>query len=235
MRTGGYSIWYICLMQRQPMGRGLLASMILMNYWPFFYALFTLVLSWELPATRSQKVLCLIALTYIVPPLLCRLTVLFFGKPAATNRVGSRGYWVWWFTAQCQAVFLRFPALEEIIRMVPGLYSLWLRFWGAEVGNWIYWGPGVKIVDRPFVHIEDLAVIGFGSQISSHGYFFPPGELESGAPSVQFGIPVVRKRAIIGGISGLSPGSEVAENELLPASMLLAPFYLWKEGRRHAR
>src|SRR4051794_33133482 len=61
-----------------------------------------------------------LAWIYLLPPLICRLTLFVFGYPQGrglTQR--DRAYKVWWFTFQWQILFNRLPWLEEILRLVP--------------------------------------------------------------------------------------------------------------------
>src|SRR5207253_10465551 len=98
-------------------------------------------------------VACGTALVYLLPPL---ATALVRPRSLLKNSrcsAGSREFLRWWYATQWQVMFNRFPALEEVLRMVPGLYSTWLRLWGAQVGGLVYWSPGVRVFDRPFLHI----------------------------------------------------------------------------------
>ena len=65
-------------------------------------------------------------------------------------------------------IFCRLPMLEEIMRLVPGLYSLWLRLWGARVGRLTYWGAGLRILDRSFLHIGDDVIFGAAVRLNPH-------------------------------------------------------------------
>ena len=57
---------------------------------------------------------------------------------------------------QLQVLYSAFPAL----RLVPGLYSAWLRLWGSRVGRAVYWTPQVKITDRGLLKVGDGVVFG---------------------------------------------------------------------------
>jgi hypothetical protein len=209
------------------------------NYWPFCHLVLAMAPLW-VPGqlSLSTRIGLTMGLLYFAPPLFCRLLLIIFGEPRSGARTGSRGFMVWWMTAQIQTVFVRFAFLEEILRIVPGFYSAWLRLWGARIGKFVYWGPQLKVMDRPFLNIEDFAVIGYGVGFTSHHLnpvVKPDGQKAMGEMELVFGIPTVRKNAVLGGLSGMGPGSEVAESELLPSTMLLAPGYLWKDGRRRAK
>ena len=159
---------------------------------------------------------------YLLPPLLARLTVLIGGTPQCRESVPSRGSYVWWICTQLQVVFMRFPMLEELLRLVPGLYSMWLRLWGARVGALVFWSPAVLVADRPFVEIAERAVLGYGSKITAH--LLQQGR-DGEAFSLMFGIPKIGPGAVLGTMSGMGPGSEVAAGETLMATTALPPFH----------
>jgi hypothetical protein len=172
-----------------------------------------------------------IAWLYLAPPLGCRLLFFLFGKPPVRTPAFSRPFFVWWATVQLNALFVRFPAFEELLRLFPGFYSSWLRLWGAKVGRLVFWGGRLTLLDRSFVEIGDDVMVGFGVFITPHFVSrLPDGSLE-----LTIAAPKVGDRALLGGGSGLAPGCEVAPGEMLPATLGLAPFYLWKEGRRRRK
>jgi acetyltransferase-like isoleucine patch superfamily enzyme len=208
-------------------------KIILINYLPFLNLLllvggviglyFADVLGWVSAAFA-------LAMIYVYPIVVTRLIFAFLGKPNSRTKVFSPEFYAWWASLQMQMHFIRFPIFEEALRMIPGLYSFWLRCWGARIGKYTYWGARAKIMDRPFIQIGDYAVIGYGAGFTSHHFNMAYGK----DPEFIFGEPVVGDYAIMGGMSGLAPGAEVAPGETLPSTLGLAPFYIWKEGRRHS-
>lgn len=170
-----------------------------------------------------------LAWIYLLPPILVRSIYFIFGKPNGTYTVHDRGFWVWYFGAQMQSLYLRFAFLEEILRSFPLLYSNWLRLWGAQIGKNIYWAPCVRVIDRTHLKIDDLVLVGYGASFTGHHLNLVNGEMK-----LVVAAPHVEERSVLGGMSGMSPGSVVSKGELLPSTMGLAPFYLWKSGRRHA-
>src|SRR5262245_37148763 len=111
----------------------------------------------------------------LLPPLVCRLTLLLFGMPhgrALTQE--SRAYKVWWFVQQWQVPFNRLPWIEELMRLVPGLYALWIFLWGGRVSPLVYWAPGALVIDRPLVIVEAGAVIGAGAGLAGHAGTLAP-------------------------------------------------------------
>ncbi len=73
-----------------------------------------------------------VALLYVLPPVTARIVMALFGKPQGRDlRQDSTAFKVWWVLLQLQMPFNRIPWLEELLRLVPGLYPFWLNLWGA--------------------------------------------------------------------------------------------------------
>jgi hypothetical protein len=179
-------------------------------------------------ATQATSVGAAIAIAlawiYLLPPLICRMAMLMFGVPqgrALTQQ--HRAYKVWWFTYQWQAVFNRLPWLEELLRLVPGLYALWLFLWGGRVSPLVYWAPGSLVVDRPLVIVETGAVIGGYTGLVGHvGTLAPDGSYR-----IDIAAPRVGRGAMMAARSGLSAGAELAPGQMLPAGRLIRSFRRW--------
>lgn len=45
---------------------------------------------------------------------------------------------------------------------------MWLRLWGSQVGQQVYWTPGLEIADRGLLSIGDRVVFGHRVGLSSH-------------------------------------------------------------------
>jgi acetyltransferase-like isoleucine patch superfamily enzyme len=125
-------------------------------------------------------------------------------------------------------VFCRIPALEEVLRLVPGLYSQWLRLWGARIGRFTYWSAGTLITDRSFLSIGDYVVLGAGVRLNSH-VLAPDsdGTVELLLASIKIG-----DRVMVGGYSLLTAGTEIASGENTRAFLISPPFSSWKAGKR---
>jgi hypothetical protein len=167
------------------------------------------------------------AVLYLVPPLAVAAARPRAHLTSARVRVGSREFFRWWYTAQWQIVFNRFPQLEEALRLVPGLYSAWLRLWGARIGGLVYWSPGLSIYDRPFVEVGSRVVIGADTKLSPH--LLARGA--AGATELVLAPIKIGRDAMIGGSSLLPAGVCVGECEQTPGARPLAPFSQFKNGR----
>ena len=120
-------------------------------------------------------------------------------------------------------LFLRFPATEEIIRLIPGCYSLWLRLWGSRIGSLTYWAPRTTILDRGFLNIGDNVVFGAGVKLNPH-------VIEKG--NLLLAPVMIGDRASIGGYSLLTAGTVISPNDTVRAFLISPPFSKWKDNKR---
>ncbi|MFP5457235.1 MAG: hypothetical protein ACLGG7_00745 [Bacteriovoracia bacterium] len=193
---------------------------IAINYFPFFFAVGLVTVGWHVSWWLS------LALLYLLPPLMARLLLAFCQKPHVTNVVPSKESYLWWALTQLQVPFMRFPVLEEVLRMVPGCYSGWLRLWGGKVGKYVYWSAKVLVADRPFVDIGERVVFGYGAKVTAHLL-----SQKRKQPKLVFGIPVIGDRAIIGSLAIVGPGARVEDDETLRATEALAPFHVLRKNQ----
>lgn len=211
-----------------PLGHRL--KMVALGYIPFLH-LAAVVATLALPLLgyfpRPWAWLAL-AVLYLAPPLASRAASLFVPLPEGRFDVGSREFLRWWFHAQWQVIFNRFPFLEEGLRMVPALYSLWLRLWGSRVGALVYWTAGVTVLDRPCLQIGDRVVFGAGVVMTPHT-LMPDA---SRRLMLSIGPIVVGSDSLVGGGAVLAPGVKIGPGELVPAFSRLQPFSEWQSGRR---
>lgn len=163
---------------------------------------------------------------YIVPLVPGRLLRASLRSAPPEIPTGSRDFLRWWASFQCQVLFLRFPVFEEILRLIPGLYSLWLRGWGSRIGRLTYWAPQTLILDRGFLDIGDHVIFGAGVRLNPH---VMERDLE---PLLRLAPVRIGDGAMIGGYSLLTAGTEIAAGEATRAFLISPPFSRWKNGRR---
>ena len=166
---------------------------------------------------------------YLLPPLAARVAMGLCGVPQGESLTqDSRAYKVWWFLTQLQVLFNRFLVFEEVLRIVPGLYALWLNAWGARVSAVVYWGAGAMVVDRQSVCVGRGVVIGMRAVISGH--------LASKDANGDFQVTLARVEigdgVLIGANAGIAPGCTIASGEEVPAATFLRPYTQWTNGRR---
>ncbi len=170
------------------------------------------------------------AVLYLLPPLLAGAVRVLFTVPAGRTPVGTNAFLVWWALANLQMLFCRLPFLEELLRLIPGVYSLWLRLWGARIGRLTYWGAGLQILDRSFLRIGDDVVFGAAVRLNPHVLH----RNEQGEMELLLAPIVIEDRAIVGGYSLLTAGTEIAAGECTRAFTISPPFNRWENGQRFA-
>ena len=204
---------------------------LLINYWTIFQVVLiglTLGIPW---ARFRWRLLAGLLLLYLVPPLAARIIRCLAPIREGRIPIGRRDFFVWWALFNLQVIFCRFPALEEVVRLVPGLYGVWLRLWGARVGRLIYWGAGLRILDRSFVQIGNGVIFGATVRLNPHVLARnKKDELELILAKVTIG-----NEALIGGYSLLTAGTEIAPGECTKAFLISPPFSQWKGGVRVAK
>jgi hypothetical protein len=198
------------------------------NYIPLFHVIAivaVLVIPW---AAFVWRVFVAVGVLYLLPPLIARCILLLW--PIRAERIGvpSRDYFVWWVLLNLQIIFCRLTILEEAMRLVPGLYSVWLRLWGARIGSFTYWAAGLRILDRSFLDIGDGVAFGAGVRINPHVM----AENEDGEIELMLAIVTIGHRAIVGGYSLLTAGTRIEDDETTRAFLISPPFSHWKNGKR---
>ncbi len=160
---------------------------------------------------------------YLAPPFFARLLLARFGRPEGRLTQEMPAYRVWWALTQLQMIFNRLPALEETLRLVPGLYALWIFLWGGRLSPFAYVAPGVKIIDRPLVDIGRGAVLGFSARLAGH---IASRDID-GRWFVVVAPCVVEDDAVLGGESAMAPGTRLRAASVLPYGRKIGIFGQW--------
>lgn len=168
---------------------------------------------WLMLAPGWARGAALFAHLYVVPVACYRLHQALWPIAEGCARLDQPDVYVpWWGGHMFQLPYAAFPQLESALRLIPGLYGVWLRAWGARVGKGVHWTPQVDISDRGFVDIGDHAVIGHRVGLYAHVVARRPGgELRVLLRRVRIG-----PGALVGAYSRCGPGAEVAPGEQLP-------------------
>jgi hypothetical protein len=173
---------------------------------------------WFCLARNAWALPCALAVLYLVPPLTFRLHQLCWPLDEGTRRLIGGGYEPWWGGHQIQALYIAIPTLEALLRLVPGLYSAWLRLWGSRIGRGVVWTPCVDIVDRSMVEVGDRVVFGHYAAVSGHLINPTRGNMVLYVERVRIG-----DSAFIGAGSVLGPGVVVANGALVKAGAHVYP------------
>lgn len=202
--------------------------LLLLNYIPLLHAGSVLWLLASPARPLGARIGWALALLYLFPPLAGRVVRALIKMPEGRIALGTRAFFGWWTLLQLQAVFCRLTFLEEAMRLVPSLYSNWLRLWGARIGRLTFWSAGTVILDRSFLEIGDDVVFGAGVRLNAHVLARNAhGDLELLLGTIRIG-----DRATVGGYSLLTAGTEIAAGEMTRAYLISPPFSRWQGGRR---
>jgi hypothetical protein len=205
--------------------KGVQLAMLLLNLLPLLHAVGTIACFFA-PLSWPGRIGLAAAVLYLAPLIPGRLLRESLRKAPPEILIGTPDFLRWWACFQCQVLFLRFPSLEEVLRSIPGLYSLWLRLWGSRIGKLTYWAPRTIILDRGFLDIGDHVVFGAGVRLNPH-------VMERDETSLLKLAPIkVGERALVGGYSLLTAGTEIADDEATRAFLISPPFSRWKDGKR---
>lgn len=193
----------------------------LLTWWPAFVLLLTGLATVLFILRPSVWTVPLPLLTlYALPLLAHRLLQRVHPVRPGVEKLVSSSFSPWWASHQLQWVYLAFPALETLLRAVPGLFSLWLRAWGSEVGARVYWTPHITVADRSLLVIGDQVVFGHRVAMSSH--IIKP--TRDGADLLCVIRPVrIEAGAFIGAGAVLGPGAVVRQGAMVEAGTIVAP------------
>ena len=161
---------------------------------------------------------------YGFPVLSYRLHSQIYPLNSGVSYLQGSHYSPWWGSHQFQLIYIAFPALETCLRLVPGLFSVWLRLWGAQIGKQIYWTPALEIADRGLLTIGDGVV--FGHQVGLYSHVIKPRRnnlmlylkpITIGAGSFIGAGSYIGPGATVTAGSFLAAGSEIYPNETIKA------------------
>ena len=167
-----------------------------------------------------------LAALYFLPLACARLALLVHPLRPGKIPIGTRAYYVWWFVFCTQNLYNRFPQLEEVLRCLPGVYSLWLRLWGAKIGRLTYWSAGTIVLDRPLLVVGDHCGFGVGVRLAAHVHVENELWLEP---------PVVEGHVVVGAYSLLGPGTVLKANQSTKAFLISPPYSVWQDNKRIAK
>ena len=121
---------------------------------------------------------------YLVPPLLGRGLMRVFGVPNGVFTQDDRRFRVWWALLQLQMVFNRLPMLEEMLRLVPGLYPLWIAL-AAHMVTRTPEGRWSVTLAAPIV--EEDAILGGSAEMGPGARLLSGAQLPAGRRLGPFG------------------------------------------------
>jgi hypothetical protein len=175
-------------------------------------------IGWGVTRPGPWPAAALVAILYLVPVAAFRVHQALWPMKIGATHLGARRYVPWWGVHQAQLVYLALPALEALLRLVPGLYSAWLRLWGARVGRRVYWTPLVDIGDRSLVDIGNDVIFGHRVMLYAHVISRSKDKLVLYVKPI-----VVGDGAFVGACSVIGPGARIAPGKLIVAGSHVYP------------
>lgn len=157
------------------------------------------------------SVLGALAAVYLLPVVCYRLFVIAYPLEPGLSNLAEKRFSPWWASHQIQLIYTAVPALEAVLRMIPGAYSIWLRLWGSRIGSSVYWTPRMEIHDRGLLHIGDGVV--FGHKVELYGHTVTPKRQRL---LLYTGLVTVGAGAFVGAGSRLAPGVVVEPGAVVP-------------------
>ena len=191
---------------------------LLLSFFPATVLLLALAaIAWLWVAPSAIAGAALLFVLYGLPLCIYRLHNWLYPLVEGTSYLRDKTYSPWWGSHQLQQIYIAVPILETLLRLVPGIFSLWLRLWGSEIGKGVYWTPAIEIADRGLLKIGDRVV--FGYRVGLYGHVVKPkrDNLLLYVKTVEIG-----SNAFVGAGSVLGPGAVLSEGSYLPAESRLS-------------
>ncbi|MEL7034621.1 MAG: acyl transferase [Cyanobacteria bacterium J06592_8] len=164
------------------------------------------------------NIFCLIFTLYGIPLIVYRIHHLFYPLEPGVSYLLGKKYSSWWGSHQIQIIYIAFPILEIILRLIPGFFSTWLRLWGAKIGKNIYWTPKLEVSDRGLIEIGNNVVFGYGVQLYSHVIKPKNDNLMLYIKKITIG-----NNVFIGAGCRLGPGVNIKDQTFIPVTTDLYP------------
>lgn len=155
---------------------------------------------------------------YIFPLISFRILNLLSPIKEGVTDILNDNFSPWWAGHQIQSLFIAVPFIESILKIIPGLFSLWLRAWGSKIGRNIYWTPGTTHYDRNLLIIGDGVV--FGERSTTVCHVITP---KDGKALLRIKCIEIEKRAFVGAGSVISPGVIIESDVMVKAGTNVYP------------
>ncbi|MGK7940319.1 MAG: acyl transferase [Crocosphaera sp.] len=147
---------------------------------------------------------------YGFPLIIYHIHQYFYPFTEGISYLKGENYNPWWGTQQIQIIYNTFPLLERILHLIPGVFSIWLRLWGAKVGKNVYWVPTVSIIDRGLLEIGDGVIMGHQSTICAHSIKPKKNNIIVFVEKI-----IIGNYAFIGGDVRIGSGAKIEDNAFI--------------------
>lgn len=155
---------------------------------------------------------------YGLPLIAYRLHQFAFPLKEGISYINNKEISHWWISSQLQSLYFTFPVLETVLRLIPGLFSFWLRMWGANIGKGVYWTPQIAIADRGLIEVGDNVIFGNWVVLIPHVVKPRKGQLMLYIKKISIG-----ERTFVGGSSRLAPGVKIEKESIIPVNSDIYP------------
>jgi hypothetical protein len=195
-----------------------LLSTILLFFPAFILSLTIITIIYFIQSPNLINLLPILISIYGIPLLVYHLHQWFYPLKEGISYLRDPQYNPWWGSHQIQLIYIAFPLLETVLRLIPGLFSFWLRLWGAKIGKNVYWTPSLEIADRSLLEIGDRVIVGHRVGISCHVVKPRKNNLMLYVKKVKIGHDV-----FIGAATLIGPGVVINNGKSIPVSTILYP------------
>lgn len=195
-------------------------------------ALFIFAIFYVLKSTSLASISFFLFISYFLAPLIWRFARLFFDQPIGIGKLGkkAKGGNPWYIAYQLQKLYNSHLWLERSIKLIPGLYSAWLRLWGSKIGKKVNWVAGAQVLDRTHLIVGDRCLFGHQCCISSHAI-----KKQGDTYSIYVNNVTIGDDCVVSYLSTISPGVVMGNSSFLEAGGVLYPNKKLKEGEVYAR
>jgi hypothetical protein len=191
----------------------------LLAFFPALVMLMVLIsFLWICSCPNPFSVTVFLFFLYAFPVFVYRIHHHFYPIQEGISYLCGTEYSPWWGSHQIQVIYITFPFLEAALRLIPGVFSLWLRLWGSKVGQNVYWTPQLEIADRGLLEIGDRVVFGHAVGMSSHVIKPKKNDLMLYVKKIRIGNDV-----FLGAKSGFSPGVTIENETFVPVFTQIHP------------
>lgn len=174
-------------------------------------------------------VLLVIAVIYLVPPMIQRVVFRWSPLVHGVSAIDGRKFSPWLAAHNIQAFYDALPQLEALLRVIPGFYSTWLRMWGSRVGYGVEWPVRMDVLDRSLMDIGNRVVFAREVELAAH----VRQKTEGGGSRVLVRPVRIGSYAFIGAGARVCPGAIVPHNANVPELAVVRVNESFGEAVRH--
>lgn len=178
------------------------------------------------------KMSILVFVLYLQAPLIWRLLFFIYGPVPKFSYIGKKvdSGNLWFAGHKLQELYETFDFLEKALKTLPGVYSAWLRLWGAKIGKKVNWTSGSKLVDRPHIHVGDRSLIGNMSYISAHAIKKKDGKYTLYVKDVY-----IHQDVVLSYFVTIGPGAWIENGAFIESGAGIYPNQVIKKGEKYER